>query len=77
MANDTLLHPTASRGSFLPSTRIAHGRRRPIRVFSALLTSAVLLQLCACSTTPAPPQRANWEPGCTGPASFCVPFFGP
>ncbi|CAB3753969.1 hypothetical protein [Paraburkholderia solisilvae] len=77
MANDALHHPTASRGFFLLTTWNMHGRRHPIRVFPPLLACAVLLQLGACGTTPAPPQRANWEPGCTGPASFCVPFFGP
>jgi hypothetical protein len=48
------------------------------RAIVALLAASVLLQLAGCGTG-APAQRvnANWEPGCTGPASFCVPFFGP
>jgi hypothetical protein len=71
MANDDSHHFTASRCFFLPNVR------RLVRATAALFIGAALLQLCACSTTPAPPQRANWEPGCTGPASFCVPFFGP
>jgi hypothetical protein len=52
-------------------------QRRSIRALTTLLAAGALLQLSACSTTPAPTPRANWEPGCTGPASFCVPFFGP
>jgi hypothetical protein len=54
--------------------------RRGLRAIAALAAAGVLLQLAACGT-PAPPapsaQRMTWEPGCTGPASFCVPFFGP
>jgi hypothetical protein len=49
-----------------------------LRAFVALLAAGTLLQLAACGTgAPAQRANANWEPGCTGPASFCVPFFGP
>jgi hypothetical protein len=48
------------------------------RAIIALLVAGALLQLAACGTgAPAQRPNANWEPGCTGPASFCVPFFGP
>jgi hypothetical protein len=65
------LDSTASRGSF-PS------KGRLLRTTIALLTTGALLQLAGCGTgAPAQRPNANWEPGCTGPASFCVPFFGP
>jgi hypothetical protein len=49
-----------------------------LRAIVALLAAGALLQLAACGTgAPAQRPNANWEPGCTGPASFCVPFFGP
>jgi hypothetical protein len=53
-------------------------KKRVLRALVALLTACAVLPLGACGTgAPAQRPNANWEPGCTGPASFCVPFFGP
>jgi hypothetical protein len=71
MATDHSPGATALRGSFTLKAHVA-------RAIVALLAAGALLPLTACGTG-APAQRpySNWEPGCTGPPSFCVPFFGP
>jgi hypothetical protein len=58
-------------------------RRRPLRGAAALCAVLALAELAGCSTPASNvtlagvPYRQNWEPGCVGPVSFCVPFFGP
>jgi hypothetical protein len=56
----------------IPAIASAHTMARGM---AKLITVAMLLQLAACASPP--PSPSDRTPGCTGPASFCIPYFGP